>query len=155
MSWCYPDEHSDYAYAVLNELERAPALVPSLWALEIANAVTVGERRLRLSRADADRFLELLNGLPIRVDIRTAERALTHTLPLARAHNLSAYDASYLELSMREGLACDARPEAGEGGAGSWFANLPITLPLHPIALQLTLGWQHKEPVPATFSSRL
>ncbi len=56
------------------------------------------------SRANVTRFLELLDTLPIGIDAQTARRAFTHTLPLARAHALSAYDASYLELSMREGL---------------------------------------------------
>jgi len=104
LTWCYPDEHSQYSYAVLDALESAPALVPSLWPLEIANALLVGERRLRLARADVARFLELLDALPIEIDDRTAQRAFSHTLPLARAHSLSAYDAAYLELSMREGF---------------------------------------------------
>ena len=104
LTWCYPDEHSQYSYAVLDALENAPALVPSLWPLEIANALLVGERRLRLARADVARFLELLDALPIEIDDRTAQRAFSHTLPLARAHSLSAYDAAYLELSMREGF---------------------------------------------------
>ena len=60
--------------------------------------------RLRLARADVARFLELLDALPIEIDDQTASRAFSHTLPLARAHSLSAYDAAYLELSMREGF---------------------------------------------------
>jgi predicted nucleic acid-binding protein len=105
LAWCYPDEQSQYSLEVLESLETSPALVPSLWPLEIANALLVGERRLRLARTDVTRFLELLNALPIEIDDQTAGRALTHTLPLARTHSLSAYDAAYLELSMREGLA--------------------------------------------------
>jgi predicted nucleic acid-binding protein len=104
MTWCYPDEHSDYAYKVLDTLEHTQALVPSLWAVEIANALVAGERRKRLTAAEIVRFFELLNGLSIVTDIQTASRALSDTLQLARAHNLSAYDAAYLELAMREGM---------------------------------------------------
>lgn len=104
MTWCYPDEHSAYAYRVLDALEHAQAVVPSLWAIEVANGLVVGERRHRLAAADIARFLELLSGLPIETDLETASRALGDTRSLARSHDLSAYDATYLELAMREGL---------------------------------------------------
>src|SRR4051794_20239233 len=45
-----------------------------------------------------------LSVLPIVVDGETTTRAWGDTLGLARAHNLSAYDAAYLELAMRRGL---------------------------------------------------
>jgi predicted nucleic acid-binding protein len=105
MTWCYPDEHSDYAYRILDLLEQAQAVVPSLWAVEVANALVVGERRRRLTPADIAYFFELLKGLPIETDTQTASRALSETRSLARIHNLSVYDATYLELAMREGLS--------------------------------------------------
>ena len=83
---------------------RSLASVPPIWPLEVANAVAIGERRQRLAPADVMRFLELLRELPIEIDAQTAARALSHTLPLARTHRLSAYDAAYLELAMREKL---------------------------------------------------
>ena len=104
LTWCYPDEHSAFAYKVLDQLEHRQAIVPSLWALEIANALLVGERRHRLTASAVAQFLELLSGLPIDTDAQTARRAFSTTLQLARDHNLSAYDATYLELAMREGL---------------------------------------------------
>jgi predicted nucleic acid-binding protein len=104
LTWCYPDEHSAFAYKVLDQLEHRRAIVPSLWAVEIANALVVGERRLRLTASAVAHFLELLGGLAIETDMQTAPRALTTTRQLARDHNLSAYDAIYLELAMREGL---------------------------------------------------
>ena len=104
MTWCYPDEHSGFAYRVLDELENRQAIVPSLWAIEVENAVVVGERRRRLTISDIARFFELLQGLSIETDIQTASRALGDTLQLARTHGLSTYVAAYLELAMREGL---------------------------------------------------
>jgi predicted nucleic acid-binding protein len=104
MTWCYPDEHSNFAYRVLDLLEHKQAVVPSLWAIEVANALVVGERRQRLTASDIARFFELLRGLSIETDTQTSARALSDTLQLARTHNLSAYDAVYLELAMREGL---------------------------------------------------
>jgi predicted nucleic acid-binding protein len=104
MTWCYPDENSPYAYRVLDALEQAQAVVPSLWAVEVANALVVGERRHRLVAAEVAHFLGLLSGLSVEVDGETAPRATSDTLSLARTHSLSTYDASYLELAMRRAL---------------------------------------------------
>jgi hypothetical protein len=35
MTWCYPDEQSDYAYRVLEALAHGPAVVPAHWRLEV------------------------------------------------------------------------------------------------------------------------
>ncbi len=104
MTWCYPDEHSQVAYRVLDELEHRQAVVPSLWSVEVANALVAGERRRRLTASQIARFFELLKGLSIETDTQTASRALSDTLQLARRYVLSAYDAAYLELAMREAL---------------------------------------------------
>lgn len=104
LTWCFPDEHGDLAYRVLDALEHTRAIVPTLWAIEVANALVVGERRLRLTASDVARFFELLKGLSVETDTETASRAFAGTLELARTHFLPAYDAAYLELAMREGL---------------------------------------------------
>lgn len=83
MTWCFPDEQDTYA-GVLNALEDRSAWVPSLWPLEIANALAVGERRKRLTASDSKRFAALLNELPIEIDSHTTEWALSDTLALAR-----------------------------------------------------------------------
>ncbi len=103
LAWCFPDEMSSYADAVLVSLERIEVVVPAIWAVEVANALLVGERRTRLGETDILRFSELLKGLAIREEPRTISDALIGILPLARANNLSAYDAAYLEVSIRHG----------------------------------------------------
>lgn len=121
LTWCFPDEHSAFAYRVLDYLDQSPALVPSLWPLEISNALLVGERRHRLSASDLAQYVELLNGLPIEFDPHTPTRSLTSILALARSLNLSSYDAAYLELAMREGLilaTLDARLRAAAKSSG-------------------------------------
>ena len=104
MTWCYPDENARYAYSVLDALENVSAVVPSLWPVEVANAVIVGERRHHLSAADVTRFFELLRNLSIVIDSQTGIRSFSETMALARTYGLSAYDAVYLELAMRENL---------------------------------------------------
>jgi predicted nucleic acid-binding protein len=56
-SWCFPDERTDYTNAVLR----------GLWACEVRNSVLMGLRRRRITRADAEEFLDSLTDLPIRL----------------------------------------------------------------------------------------
>jgi predicted nucleic acid-binding protein len=104
MAWCFDDEATPYTDGVRDRLAEVRAIVPSLWSLEVANAAIVGERRKRLDEARTLRFVALLNGLPIVIDDETAAKAWSETMHLARAYNLSAYDAAYLELAIRRGL---------------------------------------------------
>lgn len=101
MAWCFEDETSSTADAVLDRLRDDDAVVPSLWRLEVANVLLVAERRGRISEAQAARFVGLLEQLPIRVDAEGTD--LTSVLGAGRRHVLSADDASYLVLAERLG----------------------------------------------------
>lgn len=101
LAWCFPDESSDYADGVLIALEGRTILVPALWNLEIANAILAGERNNRLRQPEIRRFAALLEGLSLVQDQQSVGERLSNVLPLARKYGLSAYDAAYLELSIR------------------------------------------------------
>jgi len=101
MSWCFEDEGNGYAEAVLESLEAGEAFVPAIWPLEVGNVLLTAERKNRLSQASAVRFLDLLQGLPISVEQEPPDRMLKEIFSLAREHQLSTYDASYLDLAMR------------------------------------------------------
>lgn len=101
LAWCFPDEASDYADEVLVALEGKTMLVPAVWSLEIANAVLAGERGKRLGQPEITQFTTLLESLSLVQDVRPAASHVNDVLPLARKHGLSAYDAAYLELSIR------------------------------------------------------
>ena len=104
MTWCFEDEADAYADMTLENLANAVAVVPAIWPLEVANVLLVAERRQRLHEADSVRFLALLRQLPITVDRTWQERLMKEWLAIGRAHDLSSYDAAYLELAMRHGL---------------------------------------------------
>jgi len=104
MTWCFKDETSQYADAILDKLEVSTAVVPSIWPLEVGNVLLVAERKKRLSEADSARFIALLTELPITIEQEPPGRMLKEILALAREHQLSSYDASYLDLAMRKGL---------------------------------------------------
>ena len=126
--WGFADEDDDYAAAILDKMPDLQAHVPGLWPLEVANALLVGERRGRTTSAKAAHFLALLGTFPIAVDDETVARTWVETIHLARAHNLSAYDAAYLELAMRLGLplaTLDAKLKSAANAVGVLLFVVP------------------------------
>jgi predicted nucleic acid-binding protein len=109
MAWCFEDERDDLAEGVLDTLGETEVWVPALWPLEVANVLLVAERRGRLTAAGTSRFLELLAGLPIRVEAGTHELAFGSILFRGREVGLSAYDAAYLDLAARLGASLATR----------------------------------------------
>lgn len=101
LAWCFPDEVSDYADRVLLLAQGSDFHVPAIWAIEIANALWIGERRGRIRSSEIRRFADLLTDLGIVEDLQRLPVAVNNILPLAREHNISAYDAAYLELAIR------------------------------------------------------
>lgn len=100
MAWLFDDEDEPRADKVLERLAEEGALAPRLLNLETRNTLLVAERRGRLSAEAVDERMDALQGLPIRTD---EEPDLQSAFDLARAYDLSYYDALYLELAKREG----------------------------------------------------
>ncbi|MGD9656334.1 MAG: type II toxin-antitoxin system VapC family toxin [Methylocystis sp.] len=96
------DERPPRAVAAVERLRGETALAPSQLFFEIRNVLLVSERRHRLTQAGTEEFLRIIGRLPITIDINCDERRL---MTLARTHRLTAYDAAYLELALREGVA--------------------------------------------------
>ena len=101
LAWCFPDEGNEYADKVLIALEGISILVPAICALEVTNAILVGERAKRLSQPEILHFSMLLQNLSLVQEVQPVDQDLTNVLPLACDHDLSAYAASYLDLSLR------------------------------------------------------
>lgn len=98
--WLFDDE----ALAgddLLDVLLLDGAVAPALWLLEVANMTRSGERRGRLTEADARARLEDIARLPITFEPMTVARAFGTIPGLAREHSLTAYDAAYLDLALR------------------------------------------------------
>jgi hypothetical protein len=107
MRWLFGDgSPSDQQYAgrVLQSMTSVSVLVPSVWGLEVANVIARAEKKFGLTKARSAQFLLLLKQLHIQIDDKTHHYAMSDILQLARRYHLSAYDASYLELALRESL---------------------------------------------------
>lgn len=120
MAWCL-EETTLETEALLERLRETSGVVPVVWPLEVANIMLVGERRGRITQAQTAHFVQLLGTLPITVDDWAIAVAWETVLALGRTHNLSAYDAAYLELAVRQGLPLatqDARLRAAATAVG-------------------------------------
>jgi len=106
LTWCFEDEATPATDALLAKLRAGDeAAVAAHWPLEIANSLLVAIRRGRISRENAARFFQDLRALPIPVEPESGQNAFDRVFDLASQHRLTAYDAAYLELAMREGSA--------------------------------------------------
>lgn len=105
LAWCFEDERTENALAGLDAVVSEGAVAPQLWPLEVMNGLLVAERRGRLDAAKRRELVRLLCALPVRLDDETATRVWTESEALAVRFGLSVYDACYLELALRRGLA--------------------------------------------------
>ena len=100
-AWALADERTPWTTAALNSATAEGAIVPSLFWYEIRNILVINERRRRLEPSQTARFLADVDPL-IDFDLQAVE---SDVLELARVYTLTVYDASYLELASRSGLA--------------------------------------------------
>ena len=105
LAWALPDESSPYADAVLAVVEQDGLRVPELWARELANGLAVAYLRKRITSADESAFLLALSYLSIDVEESVpAVTAVRNGTAAAMRHGLTAYDAAYVDLAVRENL---------------------------------------------------
>lgn len=124
-------EEADCANQVLLVLADVEATVPSLWHIEITNALLVAERRKVVTEAQVMDYLNRLSKLPINTDDKTPESCRDIVIALAREHALTACDATYLELALRTNatLATFDRKLANamHGAGGVLFLEYPLS----------------------------
>ena len=103
-------------------LKGVRALVPALWHLEMSNGLAVAERRSILTITDVDQaIIDIEQIVAQAVDTDSNVVSARRSLATARAFQLSAYDAVYLDLARRERLALatlDHRLRAAAAQAG-------------------------------------
>lgn len=103
-------------------LRGVRAVVPALWHLEMSNSLAVAERKSILTSADVDQAVIDIEQLVAQaVDIDGDVISTRQSLATARAFQLSAYDAVYLDLARRQRLplaTLDDKLRAAAGRAG-------------------------------------
>jgi len=107
-AWCFADEATEASRTLHRSLPYRQVVVPVLWHAECANLLLTAERRKRVSSDQCSELLDLLGGLPIETDDETA-LIRGPVFRVARAQRLTVYDAIYLDLAVRRGIALATR----------------------------------------------
>lgn len=99
--WAFDDKDHPVAALALDRIRTDEAIAPGFWWFEVRNTLIVSERRGRLTEADTTAFLRELSRFRVLTDHASDD---TSILRFARQHQLTVYDASYLELAQREAI---------------------------------------------------
>lgn len=105
VAWVHPAQATSVTNRCLDSMvDGARLVVPALWPLEVANALTVLVRRGRLTDGDRVAALRWLPALRVQVDDVSPAVAFSELARLASDYGISVYDAAYLELAARRRL---------------------------------------------------
>jgi len=119
MSWLFPDER-DFG-ARLAQMRDMPGIAPAVLPFEMCNALQMAVRRGRLIIDDALGAIDLFYELGIEIEPPPGDAAAKRITALCNAHEITAYDAAYVELAMRRGAPLatyDERMRAAAAKAG-------------------------------------
>jgi predicted nucleic acid-binding protein len=104
VAWFFRDEQTEAVREVLGTVSQSGPVVPSLWRIEVANALQIATRRGRIDATYRDASIADLTILDILVDAESDRQVWGPTLNLADRFRLTLYDAVYLELAQRLAL---------------------------------------------------
>jgi predicted nucleic acid-binding protein len=82
----------------LTMVEEARLLAPPIWVFEVANAFRMAVRRSRLPTQEAARLTRRIDDYDVVVD--AADSSVQQRYVAAQTHDLTAYDAAYLDLAL-------------------------------------------------------
>ena len=106
VSWLKDEPPAPFALEIQKRLlSGVRAFVPSLWHLEVANALIVAERRRLLTWLEIQEILPLLETI-----VSRSIETVSDVVPVARSlrssmeHKLTAYDCVYLDLAREMNL---------------------------------------------------
>src|SRR5271163_2993355 len=105
VSWCFPHdpaEDTPYSRHILELLAAEDAVVPEIWAFEVANSIFVSFiKRNRITEPQIEEYLQLLKALPIFLE----PVDLWQNVDLearSRKWKVTPNDAAYLDLALRK-----------------------------------------------------
>lgn len=125
LGWLFEEQADVYTEACLQALAQSFAVAPRWWSIEMLNVVLALERRGRLPLGRAVEGLRHVQRLP--VQLRDSEASIYELHALAVRHQLTSYDALYLDAALATGLPLATRDKALrqaaiESGVGIWIA---------------------------------
>jgi predicted nucleic acid-binding protein len=102
-AWVLPDEASRAAKDLYAQAcaEDSGFHAPLLWQWEMGNLLLMAQRRARIAAGAADAGLQTLSAAQLQFDAAPDLHRQLQIARLAQTHNLTFYDATYLELVLR------------------------------------------------------
>lgn len=98
-----PDENSVLSEKLYSKLEKGLSIwVPAIWWYELNNVLIVAVRRKRINDAKMLEIIDLFQSMPISIDDNFTFNTLKNINNISLSHNLSVYDAAYIELAKRK-----------------------------------------------------
>jgi predicted nucleic acid-binding protein len=106
ITWVVEAEQTPAGMTVLEALgsDECEAIVPAIWADEVANVFLILERANRVSPESLAKWVGTFRSLPIRIQLPSLEDSLLEIRRLAQTQGLTVYDARYLHLAKQAGL---------------------------------------------------
>lgn len=99
VAWFVRNQASTYTDRIRRQARKERLHVPAVWPLEFANALWQLQRRKLLSGRQVDTIVDLAE--PLEIVVHGETPSPRRLVEIARDHDLSAYDASYLDLALR------------------------------------------------------
>jgi predicted nucleic acid-binding protein len=100
--WLFESQATPYTAAIASRLRTESALAPGLLPLEYANVLRTACKQRKMVAQQAQAAARQVASLPIEIDTTIADAG--ELLALALRYELSSYDATYLELALRQQL---------------------------------------------------
>jgi predicted nucleic acid-binding protein len=102
-AWVIPDEYTDAAKQLYVQacMPDAEFHAPLLWQWEMGSILLLAQRRERIHAAAAEDALQTLACVRLQFDTAPDLHRQQQILRLAQTHELTYYDAAYLELVLR------------------------------------------------------
>lgn len=117
VAWHFPSQATADTERALRLLQTQKAFAPPVWRLEFSHVLLKAVRNRRVTESAAFEIIAQQNALNFVVNEFAA--APEDLLKLAIQHQLSSYDASYLELALRLQLPLATKDDALRAGARS------------------------------------
>ena len=112
LNWYLADEADrQYSISIFQSISKRQICVPSLWPYEIANVLLVAHRRGRIPVDRIEQVLEAIAEFEPQI-VQFGFDAAKRLGKLALQHQLTVYDAAYLDLALRTGFPIATQDKA-------------------------------------------
>jgi predicted nucleic acid-binding protein len=126
LAWAFNDD--DFADRFADQLASERLLAPPIWRLEVVNVILRNERQRLITLEQGNRILAALNAIDVEIVDSQAAQALEQLAAFARPHQLTAYDAAYLDVALKSSATLLTLDQNLKDAAGRLGVSLMETL---------------------------